>query len=298
VADEYPLGQEITLTFKVDVAGTLTDAATVTAEVLNPDGTTTTNTLAGGTVTHSSLGTYTLTLTPPSGPYRVQWTATAPDTAQYDEFVVLGKFGLAVTTGPLAQQADVEANLGRELTSTEIDRVVALLGNASRLIRGYCRQDFASATTTDLLRITAGRVRLPQRPVTAVTSVKLVGFDGVQRWTVPFIWDGIDEITMMGDLLVINLPEILHDVYATTAEVTYTHGYTTVPDDIVELTALMVARVFQSPASAGVNYQTAGPFSVRIADGYGSGQVVLTQDDKDYLSERGYRRSVYAVGLL
>lgn len=203
-----------------------------------------------------------------------------------------------MSLSPLAGQSDVEGNLGRTLTTDEAGRVTSLLGNASRLVRGFCRQNFTTATTTDLLRITAGRVRLPQRPVTAVTSVKLVGFDGVQRWTVPFIWDGLDEITMMGDLLVINLPEILHDVYATTAEVVYTHGYATIPADVVSLTALMVARVYQSPGTPGVQYQTAGPFSYRLADGYGAGQVVLTQDDKDYLTERGYRRTTYAVGLL
>jgi hypothetical protein len=199
----------------------------------------------------------------------------------------------------LAAQTDVEANLGRTLTTAEATRITSLLANASRLIRGYCRQDFTAATSTSVLRISAGRIRLPQRPVTAVTAVKLVGYDGTSRYPVPFIWDGLDEIVMMGDLLVVNLPEILQDVYATTAEVDYSHGYATIPEDVVELCAQIVARVYQSPAgTAGVSFQQAGPFSVRVADGYGSGQVALTQDDKDYLSRRGYRLGVHTVGLL
>lgn len=200
---------------------------------------------------------------------------------------------------PLAQQTDVEDNLGRTLTAGEITRASTLLNRASQLIRSYTGLTFTLVTDdVAVMRITAGRVRLPQRPVTAVSKVALVGYDGVQRYTVPFIWDGLDEVTMFGDYLVLNLPEILHDVYTHTAEITYSHGYATVPDDIRDLTAEVVARVYQSPSTPGVQYQTAGPFSVRVADGYGSGQVVLTDADKQLLDDGGYRRGAFTVGML
>lgn len=200
---------------------------------------------------------------------------------------------------PLAQQSDVETNLGRPLTADETTRVPALLSRASQLIRSYTGLSFTLVSNdVVVLRMAYGRVRLPQRPVTDVTSVKLVGYDGKQRYAIPFIWDGLDVVTLTGDLQVINLPEILHDVYATTAEITYSHGYSTVPDDVRDLTAEVVARVYQSPGSPGVQYQTAGPFSVRLAAGYGSGQVMLTADDKQLLDDGGYRRGIYAVGMM
>jgi hypothetical protein len=203
-----------------------------------------------------------------------------------------------VSLEPLATQADVETELGRLLTTAEADRVAGLLAKASRLVRGYTRQTFTAATTTDVLRITGEQIRLTQRPVTAVTSVKLVGYDGVSRYVIPYSWDGLDIVTLFGGLQVINLPEALHDVPATTAEVTWAHGYAQVPDDIVGKVAEITARVFTSAVTTpGASYQSAGPFSVRVSAGY-DGTVALTQDDKDQLVQAGYRRVLKVVGLM
>src|SRR5690606_36466189 len=100
---------------------------------------------------------------------------------------------------PLATVEDLEARLGRELTSEEAARANALLADASALIRGWTRQDF-TLTLGDVitLRPVGTVVRLPQRPVQAVTAVVAVGGSEaipdvplpVGSWT----WDGIDKV--------------------------------------------------------------------------------------------------------
>jgi len=43
---------------------------------------------------------------------------------------------------PLASQSDVAARLGRQLTTTELDRLPSLIDDASAMVVGYCGQDF------------------------------------------------------------------------------------------------------------------------------------------------------------
>jgi hypothetical protein len=75
-----PLGQPITLTFLTysDAAQTtLAGTTTVSIDVLDPAGVTTTYTLAGGQVVHGSTGTYTLAYTPAlAGHYAFHWSST------------------------------------------------------------------------------------------------------------------------------------------------------------------------------------------------------------------------------
>jgi len=203
-----------------------------------------------------------------------------------------------VSLDPLATEDDVETELTRALTSAEAVRVAGLLTQASRLVRRKTRQTFTLATSTDVLRITHSEIRLPQRPVTAVSEVALVGYDGVTTYPVPFVWDGLDMVTLFGEQQVLNLPELLKDYAASTAAVTYTHGYSTIPDDVVGITARMVARVYLAPGTPGVSYQSTGPFSYRVTDGYNPGLVTLAQEDVDALRDGGYIREIRSIGTL
>lgn len=76
---------------------------------------------------------------------------------------------MAVTQ--LATSADVIEAMGRDLTSAEEWRVEAILNKASELFRRRSEQTFTVGTSTVRLKVNAGRVYLPQRPVTSVTSV-------------------------------------------------------------------------------------------------------------------------------
>lgn len=195
----------------------------------------------------------------------------------------------------LACVSDVEVRLGRAFTSDEAARVHVLLEDASALVRRYTRQDFAPATTsTVVLRESAGVVRLPQRPVTAVTSVVLIGLNGTPDiTTVGWGWDGLDVVDVSGwDNAIVNLPEWVHDRswLPATYRVTYTHGYAEVPADIVAVVCGMVGRTMSAPTTqSGITSETIGSYSYRTSEPGMGVTVTLTGADKALLDDAGYR---------
>lgn len=186
----------------------------------------------------------------------------------------------------LATPADVEARLGRPLTPTEQARVDAVLADASAMVRSYTRQEFVPMTSTEVLRIINGRVRLPQRPVIQVTSVAVIDPWGhSDPWQVPYQWDGLDTIQLTGGDVLVNAPEWWSEAQAsTTAEVVWRHGYETVPDDVVMVVCGMAVRQLLVPQLPGVRSETAGGESVSYADAMMTGTVTLTPDDRAVLN--------------
>ncbi|TFD58018.1 hypothetical protein E3T43_07145 [Cryobacterium sp. Hh7] len=71
----------------------------------------------------------------------------------------------------LATSEDVEAALGRSLTASEAPRVGVILDKASELFRDRSGQQFTAGRSTRRFKVNGGKVRLTQRPVTAVVSV-------------------------------------------------------------------------------------------------------------------------------
>lgn len=195
---------------------------------------------------------------------------------------------------PLATAEDLEARLGRDLTDAETARADALLADASAMVRAYTGQDFAVTTNDQVtLRGQGGTIRLPQRPVTAVTSVVAIGGDGLPDVPlVDWIWDGTDQIRVGEGSFIINLPAVWwdDDGYPGTFRVTYSHGYAEVPADVVAVVCGMVLRTLTAPTMAGgVRSETIGPYSYQL-DAAGTGlTVMLTQADRDSLKR--YRRS-------
>lgn len=170
---------------------------------------------------------------------------------------------MAVTQ--LASTADVVAALGRELTSDEFARVGAILDKASELFRRRSGQQFTEGTSEVRLKVNGGKVFLPQRPVTAVTSV--VDDDG----------DAV-EYTQFKQWLTV--PLLSHEF----ATVTYTHGGE-VPD-VVRLCIADIARKVLgiSPKAMSGAVQatvTAGPYSRNetYATWAQGGQTMLAPDD-------------------
>ncbi|MFB4265306.1 hypothetical protein [Nonomuraea sp. GTA35] len=195
----------------------------------------------------------------------------------------------------LACVSDVEIRLGRAFTSDEAARVQVLLDDASALVRSYTRRDFAPSTTeTVVLRESAGVLRLPQKPVTAVTSVVLIGLEGVPDITVVgWGWDGLDVIDVSGwDSAIVNLPEWVNDRawLPSTYRVTYTHGYAEVPADVVAVVCGMVGRTMSAPTTqSGITSETIGSYSYRTSEpGMGVG-VSLGAADKALLDDAGYK---------
>jgi hypothetical protein len=180
-------------------------------------------------------------------------------------------------------------------TSDEATRAAVLLDDASALVRSYTRQDFAPpASDTVVLRESAGVVRLSKRPVTAVTSVVLIGLNGAPDLTVVgWGWDGLDVVDVSGwDSIMVNLPEWVHDRawLPATYRVTYTHGYAAVPAEVVAVVCGMVGRTLSAPSTAsGITSETIGSYSYRTAEPGIGVSVALSAADKAFLDDAGYR---------
>lgn len=143
----------------------------------------------------------------------------------------------------LATDADLKARLGRDLTEAETARSAALLADASALIRGYTKQDFGPGTDVQVvLRPVGSYLRLPQGPVTAVTSVVVApGAAGPgAAWSAPSFgwrWDGVDRIAVSSN----GCPGAY--------KVTYSHAGE-VPADVVAVCCRMVLAALLAPTMA------------------------------------------------
>lgn len=159
----------------------------------------------------------------------------------------------------LATIADVEARLGRSLTAAEYSKAAAYLDDASALFVQRAVQKFEVSESTVRLFPRDGVVRLVQRPVIDVVSVKDIDGNDID-----FTWDGRQSIYDLGDFrgVVVN----------------YEHGSADIPADVVAVVAGMVARTLSiSPdAAAGVQQQTVGPFSQSYASWAVGAQVMMS----------------------
>lgn len=159
----------------------------------------------------------------------------------------------------LATIADVEARLGRELTTAEESKATAWLTDASALFIQRSIQKFEEGESTVRLFPRAGVARLVQRPVTDVVSVTDINGNAVD-----YTWDGLQSLYELAT----NQPIIVN----------YEHGSATIPADVVAVVAGMVARTLSisADAVAGVTQQSVGPFSQSYATWAVGGQVMLS----------------------
>lgn len=188
----------------------------------------------------------------------------------------------------LATRPDLVSRLGRDFTAEEDARVDALLADASSLVRSYTLQDFTSATSTVTLRAQGGLIRLPKRPVTAVSSVTAIGLNGTPDVALAdWWWDGLNVVRIGDGMCVINMPETWHDQedgYPGTYRVVYAHGDDDVPGDVVAVTSAMVLRCVTAPTQlGGVTSETIGPYSYRLESANMGTAVTMTDADRDAL---------------
>jgi hypothetical protein len=206
---------------------------------------------------------------------------------------------------PLADADEIERRLGRSLSPVEAARIDALLQDASVQVRRYCKRDFFYyAADVRTLKVHDSEITLPGKPVHSVASVIAKGSEGMGLPDVNVQWfrfDGIDKLRLdSGANGIINLPEIwweFTDLY-TTADVTYAHGPTEVPDEVVMVTANAAIGVLTAPTmAAGLIGETIGPYSYRLERGGGGLAVALSQADKDSLSDFRPKQSTSFVQL-
>ena len=118
--------------------------------------------------------------------------------------------------------------------------------SAQAIVRAYCRQEFTSATYTGaVLRIVPDRswwrVDLPQRPVTAVSSVAVNGT--AYTLGTDYAWDGISSLIRLAQL-VYTSAQFQDDP---TAVVTYTAWYATIPADVKAVALAVAGRQYDNP---------------------------------------------------
>lgn len=183
----------------------------------------------------------------------------------------------------LATAQDLEDRLGRDLTAVEQARADAALADASAKVRSYTGQFLELATTTDTVRVRRGVVVLPQVPVSGVSAV--VDLNGNP---ISYSWDGIDRVRVGANVLDTFSFEPWRTPIAT-VKVTSTHGYATIPDDIVAITCSMVLRAFGvDPTQASTVQEGIGPATRTIGSIGAAGAVGLLPAEMETLN--GYRR--------
>lgn len=180
----------------------------------------------------------------------------------------------------LATSPDVEAALGRTLTTEEADRVDSLILLASAAVSNEAGYRFAPDTYTIERRVRNGKVKIPAT-VASVTSVKAIDqCDGSETLLVL----GTD-YTRRGSTLYGLSDCWVEVVFVVTADV---------PDVIVALVASIVANTVVTGATAAVSTVTAGPFTTSYVDS--NGRVWLSKSDKLILAP--YKQPKPAIGLI
>jgi hypothetical protein len=218
-----------------------------------------------------------------------------------------------MTLPALATIADVEATLGRSLTSEQTTFATRLLNMASGLVRGYTRQTFTQVA--DDVVVLPGNwgntIELPQRPV---TSVKSVVFNGA---TAPLTsWRLVDSSLFLGTGSFMpdfgtfswgngNLWGPAGSTQGMQASgpswqgpsaqitVTYTHGFSEIPQDLVNEVAGMVA--LQLNTEAGLGSEQIGGYKAVYNRNSGGG-MGLSDDTRMVLNR--YRRRASSTSIV
>lgn len=195
---------------------------------------------------------------------------------------------------PLIAPADVIARLPSTF-AIETTRATALITDASATIRRISKQDFTINQSTVGIRPIGYKLILPQRPVTSVDNIAIRLPNSVTLVNIPgWYWDGSDEVWLTDGGSIINLAEeILFAMRWQTpiCYTTYTHGYTTIPDDIVGVACSMVIRILTAPGLGGVISETVGEYSYRLSDAAAQGTMGVTDAEKKILESYLPRRT-------
>lgn len=279
-----------------------TTAATLA--VVAPDGTS-----AAVAVTGSGGGTAWAATAPyeftAEGVWVERWTVTGTGKGkEYEYQIAVGMALPAQLPDALAHIGDLVARLGRSLTAAEMLKAPAMLGDASDEIRGYCRRQFTAATNDELvIRPVGNTIKLPNRPVTSVDQVEVIGTGGtadlvlgVNNWE----FDGIDRITVWAYPHPVT-GAVPMGTYANTYRVIYDHGGS-VPTPLVGRICKMVFRTLLAPTQTeGLVQERIGQYSYMYGQFPGGGSpgptVELTKDDEAWLRKRGYRSGASTIQL-
>lgn len=179
----------------------------------------------------------------------------------------------------LASIDDLEARLGRTVDNE--DQAQAALDDASAAIRAYTGQQFDLVEDDQVrLRARKGAVSLPQRPVVDVTAVA-----NVDTGSVEFTWDAGSSVTLAGfDALRTFEVEPYRNARPLYVDVTYSHGYETVPADIVAVTCQVAGRALgRTPDATAVTQESIAGYSYSVSGAAASGALGFTLPERQVL---------------
>lgn len=179
-----------------------------------------------------------------------------------------------------ATVAQLEQRLGRTLTTTQRQQALAMIGEASAEVAGFCRQTIARVTAHEvtLAGCYATGLVLPERPVVEVTAVSIDG-------------DALDSWTLTGDTLYRGATDD-DDRFrlgwggpGNAVALTYTHGYADIPPLITKTVIAMVVRTIANPT--GVTSESMGQYSVTFGS-YFTGSPCLIPAERRALRRAGF----------
>jgi len=184
---------------------------------------------------------------------------------------------------PLADIDALYTFLGVTTGGDDFDQALEL---SSGKIRSEAKQTI-SAVVDDVVTLRGtwdDTLYVPEIPVTGVSVVKINGVtitESLYTWTP----DGAIETGRAG-LPVLNWPEGIFgwSGHKSIVEITYSHGYDPVPDEIIGLCLELAARKLGTAPGGAIQSETIGAYSVR----YGAAGLALSADEKKML--RRYRR--------
>lgn len=157
----------------------------------------------------------------------------------------------------------------------------AQIARASARVRGFTKQQITTGTSTHIV-IGSKKYLLPQRPVQSITSVT-----DDQGFTVPSSAYHLDgqflHLPVCGTPWIANGP--FYGGEKGFFRVTYVHGFTTLPDELVELVCSIAQRLEDAPSglAKGVRTEQAGGETVTWGADAFSAVTDLTTAEKTVL---------------
>ncbi len=186
----------------------------------------------------------------------------------------------------LASVAELAAFLRTDIPDDDPSAVLALQ-LASQIVRNEARQ-MLTLVTDETIKIEGGHpfLYLPERPVLSVKDIAGLFYATTAD---PFYYEIADAAALFGPLppgiWVLDAQHRLRlpvgSIWPPVVQLTYTHGYGVIPDDIKAVVLAAAGRRWVNPT--GFERESIGAYSYAFASGGGSG-LVLGVDERRILS--------------
>lgn len=197
---------------------------------------------------------------------------------------------------PLATTADLQTRAAQGFDQAVTAQAEALLLDASAAVRNYTGQTFTRVVGDVVtLRVSRGRVILPQRPADKPTQIAYADGSGVIA-AAAWWWGGLEQVDLCPPAYIANGPSFWRNRIPEAVVVTYSHGYTEIPSDVVGVVCQMVLRVVMGVGSSpGLKSEAIDDYQYALGGSLVSGTVALVPEERELLDR--YRRRTGSVVL-